>query len=471
MRGEFHTWFEDLLGISWISALWSCGRLILFFISIFQLFLLMRPIISTAMEFEPDIANTTEQYNLWKELSDGFDYSIRVLTYGSYLDVAESSQNPDNDFFEIPRYMANLELRPDLYLNFRRLNLSVKPRATLEWSKWEDGGRKGEDEFEDELLINEWLARIGLTQMLFASYGRENLQWGPSYLVSPSNPFFKDNGLSNPIEEIRGKDFARLVWTPSSKWTSSLIANLGEGAQDIQFEEFKKTYAFKLDYTGYTRYSSVIFSYKENDRSRLGFFGGWTASDALLLYGEGNLSKGTDTLYPVEDNDHPFGVTMQPIDEDSSTIKGTVLLGGSYTFLVGPTLTMEYLYNGYGYNDDQAKTYYLLRDNASDAFLSPLDALSRFSLSQTANIGLRFLRQNYTMLQYSHTNIYDIINLVFRWTQNLDDDSGQFLFIFEWDISNHLQLISVGNINNGSQNTEFGTIFDSQWTIGLEYTF
>jgi hypothetical protein len=46
---------------------------------------------------------------------------------------------------------------------------------------------------------------------LYLSYGRENLQWGPSYLFSPSNPFFHDNGRSNPKKEIPGMDFARLV--------------------------------------------------------------------------------------------------------------------------------------------------------------------------------------------------------------------------------------------------------------------
>jgi hypothetical protein len=33
-------------------------------------------------------------------------------------------------------------------------------------------------------------ARLRLTECLFVSYGRENLQWGPSALFSPSNPFF-----------------------------------------------------------------------------------------------------------------------------------------------------------------------------------------------------------------------------------------------------------------------------------------
>jgi len=85
-----------------------------------------------------------EPPGLWNELSGGFDSRLRMLSFGAYQGVADSSQNPDNDFFQIPRYWADLELRPDARLNFRRFELSVKPRGNLEWMAWEDGPRKGD---------------------------------------------------------------------------------------------------------------------------------------------------------------------------------------------------------------------------------------------------------------------------------------------------------------------------------------
>jgi hypothetical protein len=57
--------------------------------------------------------------SLGNELSEGFDASLRILSYGIYQGVADSSQNPDNDFLRIPRFQANLDIRPDLYLQFR----------------------------------------------------------------------------------------------------------------------------------------------------------------------------------------------------------------------------------------------------------------------------------------------------------------------------------------------------------------
>ncbi|MCG2776907.1 MAG: hypothetical protein L6406_14635 [Desulfobacterales bacterium] len=409
---------------------------------------------------------------LWEELSDGFEYSVRTLASGTIQDPANSSQNPDNDFFQIPQYLADLELRPDFYLNFRLLQLSVKPRVSLEWRAWGEGDREGETDWDDDCFVNEWLARIRMTQNLFVSYGRENLQWGPSYLFSPSNPFFRDNGRSNPKREVPGMDFARLVWLPAMSWTLSVIANLDKGRQEFLFFEFEKTYALKLDYAGQEAYAGLILSRKENDRDRLGAFGGWTATDALLLYGEGTIAKGTDALYPEEAN-NPFGASMLAIDDEASSLKGIVLIGGSYTLEIGPTLTMEYIYNGPGYSNRQAKDYYRLRNDASDAFdlTGPISDLSRLTLSRTADPGLRFLRRNYVMFQYNHNDIWDVLNLTFRWTQNIDDGSGQFISIVEYFVGEHTQLFSIGTINSGAGDTEFGSILDYQWMIGLGYTF
>jgi hypothetical protein len=414
-----------------------------------------------------------ELAGLWDELSGGFECSLRTLGFGTYQDVAYSSQNPDNDFFQIPRYGADLELRPDARLNFRRLSVSVKPRGNLEWVTWEDGARAGDKDLEDDWFINEWLARIRVTQGLFVSYGRENLQWGPSYLFSPSNPFFKDNGRSNPKREVPGMDFARLVWLPGAAWTLSLIANLDEGRQEFfGFVAFERSYALKLDYAGQEGYAGLIFSHREGDRSRLGAFAGLTATDALLLYGEGTLSRGTSALYPqVADN--PFGASMEAVEDESISIYGTVLAGGSYTLEAGPTITAEYLYNSPGYSDDQANAFYRLRKRASNAYTlpGPIQGLSRLTLSQTADPGLRFLRRNYGMVQYVQNNIKDVCNLTFRWIRNMDDGSGQFIAIVEYYLGDHIQLFSIGGVNYGSSDTELGTILDRHCMIGVEYTF
>ena len=413
-----------------------------------------------------------ESTQLWDELSEGLEYSLRFLTFGTCQKIADSSQNPNNDFFQISRYSTELEIRPDLRLTFRRLDLSAKLRMNLEWNTWKDGVKEGDTDWDDDWFVNEWLARIQATENLFVSYGRENLQWGPSYLFSPSNPFFRDNGRSNPKQEVPGMDFARLVLLPAMSWTISFIANMDEGRQEFLYYEFEKAYALKLDYSGREAYASVILSHQESDRNRLGAFGGWTATDALLIYGEGTISRGTNALYPVK-ADNPFGASMEEGDDEDQSLKGTLLAGGSYTLEVGPTVTMEYVYNGSGYSDDEAKAYYRLRQAAADAYTlsGPIGDLSRLTLSQTADPKLRFLRRNYIMFQYNHNDIWDVLNLTFRWTLNIDDRSRQFITIVEYYLGDHIQLFAIGNVNSGRKDTEFGTILDHHCMIGVEYTF
>ena len=437
--------------------------------------LLLWPAFSRATEMNgiaADTDNGTESSALSTKLAESFEYSLKMLSSATYQNVADSSQNPDNGFFQIPRYLAELELRPDVRINLNKLDLSVKPRVNLEWTAWEDGIRKDDTDWNDDWFVNEWLARIRLNENMFVSYGRENLQWGPSFLFSPSNPFFRDNGRSNPKREVSGMDFARLVWLPGMSWTVSLIANLDEGRQVFRSFGFDNTYALKIDYSGQEGYAGLILSHKESDGNRVGGFAGWTASDAPLLYGEGVIERGSNVLYPTT-ADNPFGTTMEATGDDDSSLKGSVLIGGSYTFEVGPTISVEYLYNGPGYSDDQADTYYRLRKEASAAFdvAGPIQGLSILTLSRTANANLRFLRQNYVMFQYRHNDIRDMLNLTFRWTQNMDDGSGQFISIVEYFVGEHIELFSVGTLNSGGGNTEFGTLLECRLMLGLEYTF
>ncbi len=440
--------------------------------------ILLQPGFSMASDSSPSHENEDEmEYaSLWEELSEGFDYCLRFQALGIRMGIADSTQNPGNKFLNLPQDTTILDLRPDFSLNFRRLESSVKPRMNLEWQRWEQGYRKGDHDWEDDWFINEWLARIRLIESLFVSYGRENLQWGPSWLFSPSNPFFLDNGRSNPNLELPGMDFARLVWLPGEEWTVSFLANLHEGRQEFILDDFKKAYALKLDYSGRDGYAGLIVSHKPEDRNRLGAFGGWTATDALLVYGEGTIARGSSNLYPVEDQSNTFGGYMKAVDYESSSVKGIFLAGSSYTLEAGPVFSLEYLYNGPGYSDSQAAVYYRIRRNASDVYTVPgppglLQGLAAMTLGQTAVTGMQFIRRNYLMLQYSQSGIRDLFDVVSRWTWNIDDNSGQFLLNLNYYAGDHMQLFSVGVVNYGESDTEFKNIFNYSMMIGLEYTF
>lgn len=413
-----------------------------------------------------------EESPLWQEIKDGFSYTFRTLGYGTINDPSDSSQNPNNDFLNIPRYTLNLDLRPDVSFNFRRLTLVAKPRLDLSWKRWETSLQNDNTDTDDDWYINEWLVGLNPFNGLFASYGREILLWGPSRMVSPSNPFFPYNGQTNPKIQLPGMDFARLIWVASGSWTASFIANLGAGRMDFPYG-FESTYAFKIDYTGKKKYASLIGSYREDDRGRLGAYGGWWATDALLFYAEGSISRGTEALYPQIDPTDPFGIEMLSVKDDDSSLEGLLTAGCSYTMESGATFTLEYFFNSPGYNDDEAELYETLRTRAADAFYSPepLQNLSQMTLKQTLYPNLRFLRRNYITFQYYQVEIRDVLDLMLRYTYNIDDSSSMLIPVVQYDIGNNLQVFLVGNQHFGSKNSEFRSLIDYSYMIGLEFTF
>ena len=182
----------------------------------------------SATQSETTPAPTPVQESLLDEIKRGFYSRIHVLTFGIAQDPKESNLNPDN-ILGLTRYQAVVNPRVDLNLDFRQLELSAKPRYLVNWQRWEDGRLAGNEKTNQFVYVNEWFARYRITDEFLVSYGRENLQWGPSVILSSSNPFNRENGRNNTRVEVPGLGYARAVWTPDSAWTVSFIANTDKG--------------------------------------------------------------------------------------------------------------------------------------------------------------------------------------------------------------------------------------------------
>lgn len=270
-------------------------------------------------------------------------------------------------------------------------------------------------------------------------------------------------------------DFVRTLWVMNPALTLSFIGNVGKGEQAFLYE-FEPTYAMKIDYTAFRKYASLITSYTENDRYRVGGYGGWTVSDGLMLYAEGSLSGGTGALYPQKKLLQPIDLEftqMVAAKEDSTALEAILLFGGSYTFESGQTVGMEYVFNSAGYSREEADLYYRYRQVASRFYdyPYPIGDLARLGLLKTLDPKLRLLRRNYLMMQYQEMQIFEKLNLLIRCTINLDDGSTQIIPILGYDLGDHTQLFLVGNQNIGNTETEFGSFFEYGVTLGLEYIF
>ncbi|BBA36096.1 uncharacterized protein sS8_4166 [Methylocaldum marinum] len=392
---------------------------------------------TAAAETEPVILSDRPD-TLLDEIKRGFYSRINVLAFGVFQEPEMNSRLNFNNFQEIPTYQASINPRVDLNLDFRRLELGIKQRFIYLWQRWEEGFPEGEEDGLAQFYTNEWFARYRLMDELFVSYGRENLQWGPSVLLSSSNPFNKENGRNNPRVEVPGLGYARAVWIPNATWAVSFIANTDEGrlgrqqgfglnqtgfADGSRGTKFEPTYAFKIDWTGDGKYFSVIPSYREHTGYRVGFFGGWNVTDALLVYGEG--AHGDYGDYEL-------------------------LGGASYTFEAGPTINLEYFHNENGCVQDRIEQCF---------FRDEIDASDPM------------FRQDYMMFQYSETDIWNVLNVNLRVIHNLNDQSDRLIGIFEYEANDHTLLYVIANGFTGSTRSEFGSFLNYSFFVGAAYTF
>lgn len=416
-------------------------------------------------------------------MDDHVSFQGRALLYGFSQRPLSGNQNPGNRFLNISRAGAVAALRPEASFQSPYVEGLVRPRWEFRYQYWDEGDQKGEDDWDEEAFVNEWFLRLKPHSFLAMSYGRENIQWGPAYFLSPTNPFFRDNGRSNPKQEVAGMDFFRAVWSPVMWGSVSFMANTGKGRQEF-LRGFEKTYALKADYTGHRWYASGVVSWQDQGSPTWGGYAGATLTEAFMLYGEASVRKGTTAFYPAQSSDSPIGLDMRRVKEDEETLYPLLLMGMSYTTLWGPTGVMEYVYNGAGYDGKEAGRYFTLIDRAGGTFggPEPYESLGKLALWKTLDPQLRLLRRHYLMLQYQQADIGGRLDVVVRYTVNLDDGSSRVNPILDFQLTDRWSAFLVGSQSLGSDalglwssshpnRAEFRRIGDYSVWVGAECVF
>jgi hypothetical protein len=316
------------------------------------------------------------------------------------------------------------------------LDLELKPRHHLAYQEWQQGSRAGEEKWNGTTYLNGWLIQVHPWDQLAVAYAREDQAWGPSYLVSPSNPFRNSNGRNLPQIEQPGMDFIKAIWTPSTRYSFSALANPDDGRANppplaaagappevLRALHFQPTYALKGDVTAEDCTFSLIGSLNEQQERRLGGYTSWNVSDAVLAYGEAGAGPGGDLDY---------------------------LLGSSYTFAHGGTLAAEYFHNGI--NREEA---------AADVA----------RLTATTGPYMGFLNHDYTLLQYRQGDIFQRVELVLRWIHALDDSSDRLAGEIEYALNDHACWFVDGVLDLGLAQDEFGLLVQSILLTGLRLTY
>ena len=161
---------------------------------------------------------------------------------------------------------------------------------------------------------------------------------------------------------------------------------------------------------------------------RLGYYASYNVSDAWIAYFEGSHSSEDDEW----------------------------LLGASYTTTSGLNLTAEYFYNSSGIDDEIPEELIELIDLAD--FIQSVPNREAFS------------REHYMLLQAYQNDIFGKLDLLLRYTYNLDDHSRSLLGHLELDLNDYASFFTSATLNS-SGGGELDSLREYWVQAGIELTF
>lgn len=380
--------------------------------------------------------------------AEGFSSRAEWLTYGSryWLDNT-SAYNPDNRLIQQPAEIGVTELRPDLSWQDEDLAIKLKPRLVLE-----DSSRG----YQRDLWLNEGTLRWRPADGVTLTGGREVLLWGPAQFWNPSNPFYQDNGKSNSKRETYGKTFARSRWKVAENWNLQAISQIDRGHFESGIDRMD---AIKLDWVGSEASASLLTAAEPEKSLQWRSWAQWTASDALLLYGEAAWARRKLQVPMVA----PTPTGWQVVNADDRYVADATV-GAAYTFENAWTLNAEYYHHGSGLSANEYTDWNRLATAASGQIGST--PLASGQLGAALRPGTAPLRRNYLGLQLRNGND-EKIGWNLRYTQGLDDRSGQIVGQASHDLSNRWQLWGNAVVQYGGNSTEYGRWLSSIVMLGV----
>ncbi|MEM9824516.1 MAG: hypothetical protein AAF985_25745, partial [Bacteroidota bacterium] len=144
------------------------------------------------------------------------------------------------------------------------------------------------------------------------------------------------------------------------------------------------------------------------------------------------------------------------------------LLGASYTLNAGPTIQLEYLYNGQGYTEEEFDLFTEMVASSSLYNFDVTKDLSNINLGRAINPGMPYIRRHYAFVQVNQNDVWDRLNYNLRYIYSFEDQSHQTSALLEWNIG-RVELFTVLFANFGGRDTDLNRLIDSQLMFGAKY--
>ncbi len=409
-----------------------------------------------------------EKTNDKSSFFDDVIWNIDNIPFARFTGFADAlgTINSDNRIATLNEFDTGLFIRPDLKYKKSNLTLWASPRLN---SIYEDLTK----EIDVEFYFQSLKAKIQVSEAFYIAGGRYLKQFGTSIFINPSNPFFLDPGRLNPKIEIRPMDFVELNIATKKNLDLTLIANLSKGETQIVFDdlffEFSNRYGLLVDYYGDSYNIGSIFSMTEDERYHLGIYGQKNLNDAVVIWLDSALEYNMNRFYPVEGHETELIPFEMVNGEENKELFFSGLLGASYTFNFGPTLNLEYYYNGKGYDDEDAQRYYNMIASSANFNFDVTRDLSDLNLGRAINTGMPYTRKNYVFSQFGENDVFGELSYNLRYFYSIDDQSSQLSSLIEWNALDNLEVFTVFLSNFGSRQSDFKRLLDYQLMVGLIY--
>ncbi|MFL6676288.1 MAG: hypothetical protein ACJ8LG_23735 [Massilia sp.] len=394
------------------------------------------------------------------------------LVYATLLEPAASRFNPQGQLAPIPRRQGDAELRLNLGLAAGPCNAAARLRARY----WRTGAAGAEPAATGhEGFLNEGGVRCRIGSQAELSVGRDVLQWGSSIFLSPSNPFFRDTGKTNPIQELHGKDNWQAQWFPDPSLTVAVVRAYRHGSHEPDPANFAPVSALKVDWIGDNASAGAIASRQDNGVRRLGLYGTLPLSKAALVYGDLSAGHGNAGWFAAPDAASPGGWRFAQGKLDSGTLFYSALAGAAYTFESGWTLNVEWLTGNEGYSAAERLATERAVGGAGAAFLAhdTGSAAAAGVLGTALSPNLPYLGRNYLFLQLLRSEWNDKGDVALRWAKPVGSGtSGSALSgSLTYYLGNHAQLFLVASRNFGGDRSDFGRLITSSVQTGIRTSF
>jgi hypothetical protein len=374
-----------------------------------------------------------------------------VYAYPSVTNLRNASiLNPDNQIARLPQHSQTAEARFNYKAENDNLRLTLRPIML-----WQQNSNAFGEQIQSETYLSQGQLRWRMAGAWTVAAGREVMNWGPGQFRSPSNPFYFDNGRSNPIRELSGLDAVKVNWTPDTRHSISLGYIGSSGHYEGTTDTWRDTWIFRATKRSMKWAGGVAIAKKEGQQAFVGMDAQYTRNDSLLLYGEAGSSTRLNALQSPADATQAFTV------ETESARHLNELIGATYTLENGQSLTAEYLHQGHGFTAGEERAYF---ERANNATLPAGASVLGMALANAPPL----LGRNYLHLVWQNNVLEGDSYWRLMWTRSLTDQGNQLSGYAELTISRRVSGFVFGVLPLGNERQEFSSLIDSMATAGVK---